>query len=530
MSDEQPEPWEPLTMADFLILGMVGTCQAFALGVCIHLIRWRKWPPYVTKNVDIVIIMTFAGFAWTFATAASSGLFQRSKGDFLANCYFEVSISWTTLLVHLMSFVVRVYRMWRILIKHDENMWRAEFQVLLLSTIGLIPLLLAILDPGLYFFDRTANSCSTSKGAIRVMLAMDALGLTAISCLWLVCGRQLRWVRKQFNEYEAMKWTLSCLTFFLFSYAAVVAIVPNGYHVYVRRVTIVYPVLTTYTLLWGSIGEPLKMKLAGNAEYLYSFTQGFSEMPSPAQLKANLAEQLSVQQLRAEFRRYIETKVAQELVDFYLDSLDREEVNGYFPRQAVTMRIVDQYIREGAPDQVNISGECRDMILSTDVTAYDIFDRARAEVLEVMETNFQKDFVETEGFRRIVDASEMEQRQIRLLRAEGFLLPTTVTSPINTEVLSPSSPDGELGPLRRLHLVGRMLFSSSVGPADTLRSTAAPQNAGTGGGEGGKGLGNTGSGSTQGEEGRQDEDGDLGVVETDGGNGPGDGGERGGAS
>ncbi|CAN0019425.1 unnamed protein product [Ectocarpus sp. 12 AP-2014] len=55
MSDE--EPWEPLTMADYLMLGIVGTFQAFALGVCIHLFRWRKWPPYVTKNVDIVIIM-----------------------------------------------------------------------------------------------------------------------------------------------------------------------------------------------------------------------------------------------------------------------------------------------------------------------------------------------------------------------------------------------------------------------------------------------------------------------------------------
>ena len=52
-----------------------------------------------------------------------------------------------------------------------------------------------------------------------------------------------------------------------------------------------------------------------------------------AQLKASLAEQLSVEQLRDEFRRYIKTKVAQELVDFYLDSLDREEVTGYFKRQ-----------------------------------------------------------------------------------------------------------------------------------------------------------------------------------------------------
>lgn len=38
-----------------------------------------------------------------------------------------------------------------------------------------------------------------------------------------------------------------------------------------------------------------------------------------------------------------------------------------------------------ASPQVNISEECREGILATDVTAYDIFDEARAEVLAVME-------------------------------------------------------------------------------------------------------------------------------------------------
>lgn len=57
------------------------------------------------------------------------------------------------------------------------------------------------------------------------------------------------------------------------------------------------------------------------------------------QLKASLAEQLSVEQLRTEFRGYVETKVAQELVDFYLDSLDREEVAEFFDRQVPTCKV-----------------------------------------------------------------------------------------------------------------------------------------------------------------------------------------------
>lgn len=65
------------------------------------------------------------------------------------------------------------------------------------------------------------------------------------------------------------------------------------------------------------------------------YTNDYNLTP-PEQLKASLAEQLSVEQLRDEFRRYIKTKVAQELVDFYLDSLDREEVTGFFERQVTS--------------------------------------------------------------------------------------------------------------------------------------------------------------------------------------------------
>ena len=45
--------------------------------------------------------------------------------------------------------------------------------------------------------------------------------------------------------------------------------------------------------------------------------------------------------------------------------------------------------------QVNISGECRERILATDVTAYDIFDEARTEVLAVMEVRMLCGFIRT---------------------------------------------------------------------------------------------------------------------------------------
>ncbi|CAN0477642.1 unnamed protein product [Ectocarpus sp. 12 AP-2014] len=200
-----------------------------------------------------------------------------------------------------------------------------------------------------------------------------------------------------------MKRTLLYMTITLASYGVVVLFLLADDLTVSRRVALFYPVMTTYILLWGSIREPFMKKILGDDEYLGSYTHGFAQLPSPAQLKASLAEQLSVDQLRDEFRRYIKTKVAQELIDFYVDSLDREEVTDFFERQ------------------VNVSGACREKILTTDVTAFDIFEEARAEVLVVMETNFQRDFMTTEGFRRIMDASEKEQRELSLLRSGGML-------------------------------------------------------------------------------------------------------------
>eukprot|EP00903_Cladosiphon_okamuranus_P006658 g6501.t1 len=435
------QPWEPLSLVDLFILGMVGTFQLVALAVCVHLVRWRKWPPYLAKNVDVVIISTFAGILWTGTKAIEVGFVRRRVGDILAACDLERFLAWSCLTVHVVAFFIRVYRMWRFLIKHDNKMWRTENQILFLSGVSLIPVVATWLVPGTAVFDEVSNSCSTNEASMYPTLGMNALGLFGICFLWFVCMWRLKFVRRQFNEYDTMKSTLLCLTVTLVSYAVVVVVLLDGQFVIIRRVAIFYPLLTTYILLWGSIREPFLMKMLGDDEYLLSYTKGFAELPSPAQLKVTLEEQPTVDQLRDELRRYIKTKVAQELVDFYLDSLDREEVKGFFERQAVTMRIVEQYIREGAPDQVNISGDCRERILAMDVTAFNIFDEARKEVLTVMETNFRKDFVKTEGFQRILDASEEEQLQLRLLRARGMLpagSPSTPGAAAATPLAPPS--------------------------------------------------------------------------------------------
>jgi len=147
------EPWEHLSIVDVSVLGFVGTLQVFALLVCAHLVRNRKWPPYVTKNPILVVIavrepagvgvvrarggrvllavvfwhtaacsaavpstctnclplnrdllfvllfvlldipsraQTVSGVLWTIAMAISVGYIRRESGDILAACDFEV--------------------------------------------------------------------------------------------------------------------------------------------------------------------------------------------------------------------------------------------------------------------------------------------------------------------------------------------------------------------------------------------------------------------------------------------------------
>lgn len=89
-ADLGSEPWESLSVVDVSIIGLIGTLQAFALLVCVHLIQWRKWPPYVTKSPGLVVVATVSGVLWTFAIAVSHGFIEREKGDVLAACDFEV--------------------------------------------------------------------------------------------------------------------------------------------------------------------------------------------------------------------------------------------------------------------------------------------------------------------------------------------------------------------------------------------------------------------------------------------------------
>ncbi|CAN0185542.1 unnamed protein product, partial [Discosporangium mesarthrocarpum] len=133
------------------------------------------------------------------------------------------------------------------------------------------------------------------------------------------------------------------------------------------------------------------------------FTFGFSCLPTPAQMRASLADQLNVEDLRKKFRKYAAGMGAPRTFDGKKREacMDRENTVGYFARQALTMLIVDRFIVDRAEHQINISEECRERILCSEVTRFDIFDAAIAEVLHMMETNFKAGFEQTHEFKQL---------------------------------------------------------------------------------------------------------------------------------
>ncbi|CAB1119825.1 unnamed protein product [Ectocarpus sp. CCAP 1310/34] len=123
------------------------------------------------------------------------------------------------------------------------------------------------------------------------------------------------------------------------------------------------------------------------------FTFGFSKLPTPAQIRASLADadQLGADDLRRKIRNYSLSRAAPEVSDFLKACIGRETVEEYLELQAVTAAIVDRFVVEGGEQEMDISQACRKRVLESELARYNIFDEAITEVLSVMEVDFKAD-------------------------------------------------------------------------------------------------------------------------------------------
>ncbi|CAM9874054.1 unnamed protein product, partial [Scytosiphon promiscuus] len=416
---DDDDRWTSLEPPDWVQIALTSSYQIVVLLAVLHLWRRRAWPPYRPRQTTLVCMTGLAGVAAFLGALIASGAFKRHDGDIIAHCGLDSFFLYTAWGVWISIALVRVYRSWKILIKHSIDMWPACAQVALLTIPWCAPLVAYSIDDQLSRFNERRNWCEI-YGPIDA--AMYVLGSVPIAAAFILVY-QMRKVRKQMNEYRLQVFQLA----FLLITGTMVFPLQHLFldrHHKIRRIWVLYHnVFDSLVLFWPPIAEPMYRYLRGDEAYLRSYTKGFSTLPTPAQLKSSLRDQLALDQLRAEFEKFAASRVAKELPDFYQACLDRDEIEDFFGRQAATTAIIDRYIRVGSEEEVNLSDRVRQKILSTEITSYNIFNEAMSAVLAMMETNFSADFKNSAAYKQLERSVQNEAEELEVLKKMNQLPP-----------------------------------------------------------------------------------------------------------
>ncbi|CAN0043469.1 unnamed protein product [Choristocarpus tenellus] len=194
---EGEREWLPLTSGDHAVLGITIGYQLVVLVTVAHLLWWRDWPPYVTKNIAIICFTGVAGVIAYFGALVAYGVIDRQEDDFLANCAVEALFDYTGWGLWTSAILVRFYRSWKLLIRHTINMWPPSGQIALVVLPWLIPVFAYTLEPNLASFDYSGNWCDIN---VPIDVALYVYGTASIAVAYCL-AYQMRHVRRQMNEY-----------------------------------------------------------------------------------------------------------------------------------------------------------------------------------------------------------------------------------------------------------------------------------------------------------------------------------------
>ncbi|CAM9240524.1 unnamed protein product, partial [Hapterophycus canaliculatus] len=189
-----------MTTPDFFLLGFTLVHQLMVLCVVVHLVLNRDWPPYVTKNVTLVAATGVGSSISILGGLTAYGALRRESGDFLAQCNAETLLTSLGIALHFFPAFIRVYRNYKLLIRHSASMWSAMLQLQFVSAPYLIPAITYLLKPSLTEFEEYRNRCFANTW---INLASFSYMAAAISCAIVLVVRMKR-VRKQLNESTMM--------------------------------------------------------------------------------------------------------------------------------------------------------------------------------------------------------------------------------------------------------------------------------------------------------------------------------------
>ncbi|CAM9331891.1 unnamed protein product, partial [Scytosiphon promiscuus] len=419
--------WEPLSVTDYLLLAFAGIHQALVSATVVHLVACRKWPPYLVKNIPLVCVTGIAGCVHLLGVVMTFGFWEHSSTSLASNCFFQGLVLWTGAGLYYTSAVVRVYRNYKVLVRHSVDMMSPTKQILLLQ-IPVWGLACFLLVPSVATMDFELNRC-TGNARFLLLGAFNYGGVLLIGAAFLLY--KMKDVRKQMNEYQSM--TVS-LGFLLLTTVAVDASAGDIAQddALARRIALLSNMVRGALLFWPVIWTPLVKYVKKDNDYAERFSVGLVPSVTPAVLRASLADQLKVEELWGHFEKIAEERLSSAMPGFYKAVMERDKEEGHFERQAMTMDIVNTYVADNALCPVNISEPCRQRILASEVTRYTIFNEAAAEVLEVLRTTCEDAFQACPAYEVLLRRAEKDEAQLEALGKAKLVRKKEVGFSMNT--------------------------------------------------------------------------------------------------
>lgn len=376
-------------------------------------------PPLSVKHMNLMVCTLVGSFFWCFAPL--HGLIDQRLWS---SCTWDAALTLGGIAVTISSAAVRLYRLKRVLISHDVEMYTPTTQMMIVSLplmTGFIPVVLADVLNGGRVFDSSAGMCPPVtlnpptdspvwlapifNPVLRLMMQM--VPFCVVYVFMIVTTIQLRNVKSHFNEFRPMVVTLAvCIMAFAtvlagFSTASTSRIWANCVLIY----------------FWALMAEPFYHLLKGDNAYAQQWTYGFDSLPTPDQLQKSLVNQLEDPSIWKMLHEFAGKRFSAELLEFYQAVNDRNVTVEWFTRQAKTMAIIDTFITVGSPKEVNIPGRIREEIFAGATNDPKLFDGATKEVLELMVTNLEEDFRTSDSFNALQKQSE----EINRMRKAGLM-------------------------------------------------------------------------------------------------------------
>ena len=298
----------------------------------------------------------------------------------------------------LAAGLVRSYRLHKVLIECKSEMWSTGKQVCVAAAPWMAWLVVRLCTPHLYRYNAETGVCPPHGFYLTVA---NTMAFAAIVYCAVILSK-LRRVRLQLDEYDETWKLLVVLVMFAILWVPIRVYVTAA-DVHAGRVCIALLTMLSVQLpFWLLMWQPVRQFLPAR----FNRARVRKMVDRPVLLLHDAA-------VRQELAQYAGKRFSEENLEFYEAVLRRNGCQVLERRRALTMQIINMFVREDAPVSLNLSARVRKEILSTDSDDDALFNDAMNEVTSMVVTGVGAEYLE----QMQVDQEKMRTLLERVRRA-----------------------------------------------------------------------------------------------------------------